>query len=136
MEQLKAVVKALEEAFPKCRVYTEKVKAAGNLSCFYVRAVDCGLKKELNDVYRLKEQYEIAYYDREKSDKSCLAVNEKLDYYLKRVGGISGRKLKFEIKNGVSKTVFEYSCRVRLAEPEAKNKMSGIKIGMEMIFGG
>lgn len=135
MEQLKAVADAVAAAFPKCRVFTENVKAVGNLPCLVVREMDCALKKELNDVYRLAEKFEVVYYDGGKSDKSCMAVNEKLDLVLRRVGGLHGIKKKFEIKSGVLKVVYEYGCRVRLAETEAKQKMSGVKIGMEMICG-
>lgn len=132
MEQLKAVVDVLAAEFPKCRVFTENVKAVGNRPCFLVKAVDCGLKKELNDVYRLAEKFEIVYYDGGQSDKGCVAVNEKLDVVLRRVGGLHGIKRKFEIKSGVLRVVYEYCCRVRLCRAEVKEKMSGMKIGLEI----
>ncbi len=135
MEQLKAVAGALTIAFPECRVFTEQVKAVGNRSCFLVKEVDCSLKKELNEVYRLAEKFEVAYYDGGRSDKVCVMVNERLDGLLKKVDGLRGVKRKFEIKGGVLKVVYEYGCRVRLAEPEVKRKMNGVKIGMEMICG-
>lgn len=136
MEQLKALVDTLEDAFPQYKVFTEKVKAVGNLSCFYVKASDSSLQKELNEVYRLIEKFEIAYYDADKSNKKCVSMNENLDYHLKKVGGLAGKKNKFEIKDGVLKVVYEYSCRVRLGETVAKSKMNEMKIGMEMVLGG
>lgn len=135
MEQLQAVAGALKKAFSECRVFTEQVKAVGNRSCFLVKEIDCTLKKELNEVYRLAEKFEVAYYDGGRSDKVCVMVNERLDDLLKEVDGLHGIKKKFEIKGGVLKVVYEYGCRVRLAEAEAKQKMNGVKIGMEMICG-
>lgn len=136
MEQFKAVVNVLEDCFPDYKVYTEKVNALGNLSCFYVKVLDSSLQKELNDVYRLTEKFEIIYYDVDKSDKSCFSLNEDMDYFLRNVGGLRGKRRKSEVKNGVLKAVYEYSYRVRLGEVAVKEKMNGIKIGMEMVFDG
>ena len=134
MEQITALVQVLQKNFPEYPIYTEKVKFSGIRPCFLVQLKESTLKKEINEVYCLKEVFEISYCGKEKNNKECMSVNEALDFYLKSIDGVWGRKRKYRIADGVLKVEYEYSARVRLSEPRVQAKMQGIKLGMEMIF--
>ncbi|MGI5824454.1 MAG: phage tail terminator family protein [Bacillota bacterium] len=136
MEQLRAIVKILTAAFPGYGIFTEKVKAVGNSPCFFVKEKECCLSRELNGVYRLREVFTVSYYNPERNIKDCMRVGELLDFCLKKVDGVWGKKLTSEISDGILNTEYEYSVRVRLAKPENKEKMQNVKIGMEMVLDG
>lgn len=136
MEQLIAVMKQIEQAFPEAEVYTEKIQATGKPPCFLVETSAYALQKELNRMYRLTEVFRISYYNAKRSIKECLKVNERLASCLKNVNGNWGKETSFLIKDGVLRVEYRYSYRVRLTESIATEKMKKIEMGMEMVSHG
>ncbi len=132
MEQLTAVTKQIEQAFPQAEVYTEKIRATGKEPCFLVEASAYTLQKELNQIYRLTEVFRISYYNAKRSAKECFKVNEQLALCLKNVNGSWGKETSFLIKDGVLQVEYRYSYRVRLTESTGTEKMKEMTIGMEM----